>query len=69
MSGSKKGMGRHGICPRWARAAASSLLRVPSVIVHEESNVLINPRHPDIAAIKVRKVCRWIYDPRIVRSM
>lgn len=54
---------------RWARAATSLLLRVPSVIVPEESNVLINPRHPDIAAIKARKVRKWIYDPRIVRSM
>ena len=54
---------------RWARAATSLLLRVPSVIVPEESNVLINPRHPGIAAIKARKVRKWIYDPRIVRSM
>ena len=54
---------------RWARAATSPLLRVPSVIVPEESNVLINPRHPDIAAIKARKVRKWICDPRIVRSM
>lgn len=54
---------------RWARAATSLLLRVPSVIVPEESNVLLNPRHPDITAIKARKVRRWIYDPRIARSM
>lgn len=54
---------------RWARAATSLLLRVPSVIVPEESNVLINPRHPDIAAIKAPKVRKWTYDSRIVRSM
>jgi RES domain-containing protein len=54
---------------RWARSNASLLLRVPSVIVPEESNVLINPRHPDIMRIAARKVRKWLYDPRTLRSM
>ena len=31
----------------WIRSGASALLRVPSVIVPDEYNVLINPLHPD----------------------
>ncbi len=54
---------------RWARSNASLLLRVPSVIVTEESNVLINPRHPDIVKVTARKVRKWLYDPRTVRSI
>ena len=54
---------------RWARSNARLLLRVPSVIVPEESNVLINPRHPDIAKITARKLRKWLYDPRAVRNL
>lgn len=51
----------------WANRGASCLAEVPSVIVPEESNVLVNPRHPGAAAITVRKLRRWLYDPRAVR--
>lgn len=51
----------------WARAATSLLLAVPSVIVPEEANILINPRHPEIARIEATKVRKWLYDPRMVR--
>ncbi|MBN9527897.1 MAG: RES family NAD+ phosphorylase [Alphaproteobacteria bacterium] len=51
----------------WAKASSSLLLSVPSVIVPEEVNILINTRHPDAARIKATKVRRWIYDPRIVK--
>ena len=54
---------------RWARSNSSLLLRVPSVLVPEESNVLINPRHPDIVKVTARKVRKWLYDARIVRNM
>lgn len=50
----------------WAAGRASALMIVPSVIVPEESNVLINPAHPDAAAIKARKLRRWTYDSRLV---
>lgn len=49
----------------WAESARSALLFVPSVIVPEEQNVLINPAHPDTARITARKVRRWLYDPRL----
>ncbi|ESQ79092.1 RES family NAD+ phosphorylase [Asticcacaulis sp. YBE204] len=48
----------------WLKSAASLLLRVPSVIVPEEYNVLINPQHPDIKRIKVTKLRKWTYDQR-----
>lgn len=51
----------------WAKASTSLLLAVPSVIVPEETNILINTRHPDAVRIKVTKVRKWLYDPRMVR--
>lgn len=53
----------------WIRSGSSALLIVPSVIVPEELNVLINPRHPDSAQISAAKVRRWLYDPRLARPV
>lgn len=52
----------------WARSRASLLLVVPSVIVPEEENVLLNPRHLDIGRVRARKVRKWSYDPRLRRT-
>ena len=52
----------------WVRAKSSLLLRVPSAIVPEEHNILINPEHPDQARLHARKVRKWLYDPRLTRS-
>jgi RES domain-containing protein len=49
---------------RWLLAARSALLRVPSVVVPREENVLIHPHHPDTARLSVRKLERVLYDPR-----
>ena len=49
---------------RWVAGAASALLVVPSVSVPDEHNVLINPLHPDAAAIRATTIKRWVCDPR-----
>lgn len=51
----------------WAVHGATCLAEVPSVIVPEERNVLVNPRHADAGRIALRKVRRWLYDPRAAR--
>ncbi len=52
----------------WIRSLASALLRVPSVIVPDEYNVLINPLHPDSRAIIAVKIRKWLYDPRLTKT-
>jgi hypothetical protein len=47
---------------------ASALLRVPSVIVPDEYNVLINPLHPDSGAIIAVKIRKWLYNPRLTKA-
>lgn len=54
---------------QWAQSQRTALLLVPSVIVHEETNLLINPAHPDARGIKAQKVRKWLYDPRMIRKV
>ena len=49
---------------RWLKGRKTALLGVPSVVVPEEWNVLINPRHPAAKKIKAVKARPWFYDGR-----
>ncbi|HEY2729359.1 MAG TPA: RES family NAD+ phosphorylase [Polyangia bacterium] len=49
----------------WARSKVSLLAEVPSVIVPEEANILVNPSHADIFKISTKKQRRWSYDMRL----
>lgn len=51
----------------WVAGGRSLLARVPSVIVPEGVNVLINPAHPDAARLRAVKRRRWLYDARLGR--
>lgn len=48
----------------WIASGRSPLLLVPSVIVPEEQNVLINPAHAVAGNITAVAIKRWNYDPR-----
>src|SRR6185369_14729418 len=48
----------------WLNGGLTSLLRVPSAIVPEASNYLLNPRHPDAARIAIASAMRAALDPR-----
>ena len=52
---------------RWIKGGGSALLIVPSAIVPEEFNVLINPAHSDAGTITASKIRKWLYDPRLRR--
>lgn len=49
----------------WARASGSLLLKVPSALVDEEFNFLINPNHPDFKRVKFSKPKKLILDKRL----
>ncbi len=51
----------------WLQSRASALLRIPSVIVTDEFNVLINPRHHESSEITAAKIRKWLYDPRLIK--
>lgn len=52
---------------RWALSNETLLLRVPSVVVQHEFNMLINPSHPDINKIAILKVEQYKFDDRLLR--
>jgi len=52
---------------RWLQASRSPLLRVPSAVVPETFNVLLNPGHQQARRIAVAKVTDHAIDPRLVR--
>ncbi|MGI0036516.1 MAG: RES family NAD+ phosphorylase, partial [Nitrososphaera sp.] len=49
---------------KWCAGMTSALALVPSVVVPEEFNVLVNPRHADAAKLRATKIRKWMYDPR-----
>lgn len=49
----------------WALSDASAILDIPSVVIPEERNYLINPVHPDAASIRAIKQRRFTYDLRL----
>lgn len=53
----------------WLRARRSALARVPSAIVPETWNVLLNPEHDDAKQVRVLKTIRAEYDPRLLVAM
>jgi RES domain-containing protein len=52
----------------WAMAMRSLLLRVPSVVVVDEFNMLINPKHPDMERVTISRVESFTFDRRLVRK-
>lgn len=50
----------------WAASSLGLALRVPSAIIPHESNVLLNPRHPEMPRVNVVAVREFAFDPRLL---
>jgi RES domain-containing protein len=50
----------------WFRRGGTPLLRVPSAVVPEEMNLLINPRHRDAARVEVISSAPFAFDARLL---
>lgn len=51
----------------WLTAGQTAVLKVPSVIIPKENNVLINPLHPAAKTIKIVEKAQFEFDPRLLR--
>ena len=49
----------------WARRQASLLLQVPSVVLPQEHNYLINPQHPGFSSSRLSAPQRFLFDERV----
>ena len=52
----------------WIESRRTLLLSVPSAIVPEEFNVLLNPAHPEWDGVEVRLLRAFHYDRRMYKS-
>jgi RES domain-containing protein len=48
---------------RWRQQASSCLLAVPSAILPEEYNFVLNPEHPDAQRLRLVRERRFTFDP------
>ena len=49
----------------WIKSASSLILAVPSVIIPDERNFLINPKHPHFSKLKIDKPTGFRFDVRL----
>lgn len=51
---------------RWLQEKRSLLLQVPSVLVPETWNVLVNPLHPEVSQLQITKTYQHPFDTRLI---
>jgi len=50
---------------RWFREGRSAVLAVPSALIKEEKNYLLNPHHPDFRKVEITRIREFFFDPRL----
>jgi len=62
-------LARHPVCQQigseWIHSQKTTVLKVPSAIIHEEANFVLNPQHPDYPQIQIAQRKAFAFDPRI----
>jgi len=51
----------------WINGAASAILAVPSAIIEEELNFLLNPNHADFSKVTISAPRPFDFDPRLLK--
>jgi RES domain-containing protein len=54
-----------GIGTRWAKGRSTAVLKIPSVIIPQEHNYVLNPLHPDFRKIGMSESGPFGFDPRM----
>jgi RES domain-containing protein len=54
-----------GLGDEWLRSKRTALARVPSAIMPNTWNFLLNPDHPEAAETQIIEIARADYDPRL----
>ena len=50
----------------WLQEGIKPVLRIPSAVIPEEPNYLLNPRHPSFPSLKISEPEPFAFDPRLV---
>jgi RES domain-containing protein len=51
----------------WLVKGETAVLTVPSIVIPEEKNFILNPNHPDFQKVKKSGPRAFSYDPRIIK--
>jgi RES domain-containing protein len=49
----------------WIRSGRSLALKIPSAVIREENNFLLNPAHPDFPRLRIGPPTDFSFDPRV----
>lgn len=52
---------------KWLQSRQSAVLRVPSILIPEEANYILNPEHPRHDEIEIREAGPFVFDPRFLK--
>ena len=50
----------------WLKSKSSLLLEIPSAVLAQEVNILINPLHNDMQYVRIAKIEEFSFDPRLL---
>ncbi|WP_206170841.1 RES family NAD+ phosphorylase [Phragmitibacter flavus] len=53
----------------WLRSRRSAVLKVPSSLIPDEANYLLNPLHADFAKIEIQPVRTFAFPPRLLKGL
>ena len=53
---------------QWASSLTTSVLVVPSSVIPQELNYILNPRHPDFSKITFHSPEPFLFDDRLHRA-
>ena len=51
----------------WVTSRQTLMLRIPSAVVADDYNVLLNPAHPEFASVRVDKDTAYGFDERLLK--
>jgi len=49
----------------WAESLETAVLSVPSAVIPQEKNYLLNPIHPDFVRIRINEPLHFVFDTRM----
>jgi RES domain-containing protein len=49
----------------WLKGLGSAVLQVPSAVIPEESNFILNPQHPDFLRLQIHEPRPFFFDARL----
>lgn len=53
---------------QWAESQETLILRVPSAVVVEDYNVLLNPAHPEFVSVRIDNLRAYSFDERVLKG-